>query len=62
MEMKFKEEKENFDKIEAMKKDIKIMIAKCDSVLGVFEELVTDKTDPEGSKNKLITLDSLIEE
>jgi hypothetical protein len=62
MEMKFKEEKENFDKIEGMKKDIKIMIAKCDSVLEVFEELATEKSDPDTAKNKLITLDSLIEE
>lgn len=43
-----------------MKKNLKTMIAKCDSVLSAFLELVADKSDLELIKKKLSELDALV--
>lgn len=45
IEEKFKSEKENMERIETIKKELKIVIARCDSVLICFQELVSEKAE-----------------
>ena len=48
--------------MEEMKKQIKTMISRCDSVLELFEEIVGEKEEQEKVIKKLIELEMKIEE